>query len=95
MFGALGRLVVRNPWKVILAWVVVSVAVIAFSPRLSEIVNPDQTSFLPDSYESVQAQQLAEQAFPQAGGATVIGVVKRADGAPLAGADVQRVQQLS
>ena len=33
MFGALGRFVVRNPLKVILAWVVVSVAVVAFSPR--------------------------------------------------------------
>ena len=56
MFGALGRFVVRNPLKVILAWVVVSVAVVTFSPRLTDIINADQTSFLPDSYESVQAQ---------------------------------------
>jgi RND superfamily putative drug exporter len=96
VFGALGRLVVRNPLKVILAWLVVSVAVVAFSPRLTDIINADQTSFLPDSYESVQAQQLAEQAFPQASAAaTVIGVVKRTDGAPLGEADVQRVQQLA
>jgi putative drug exporter of the RND superfamily len=95
VFGALGRFVVRNPVKVILAWVVVSVAVVAFSPRLTDIINADQTSFLPDSYESVQAQELAETAFPQASGATVIGVVKRADGAPLTDADTQRVQQLA
>jgi len=95
VFGALGRFVVRNPLKVILAWVVVSVAVVAFSPRLTDIINADQTSFLPDSYESVQAQQLAEQAFPQASGSTVIGVVKRADGGPLTDADVGRVQQLA
>ena len=50
-------------------------AVVAFSPRLTDIINADQTSFLPDSYESVQAQQLAAQAFPQASGSTVIGVV--------------------
>ncbi|HJU01179.1 MAG TPA: MMPL family transporter, partial [Actinomycetes bacterium] len=95
MFAALGRFVVRNPLKVILAWVVVSVAVVAFSPRLTDIINADQTSFLPDSYESVQAQQLAERAFPQASGSTVIGVVKRADGAPLTDADVARTQQLA
>jgi RND superfamily putative drug exporter len=95
VFGALGRFVVRNPWKVILAWLVVSVAVVAFSPRLTDIINADQTSFLPDSYESVQAQELAEQAFPQASEATVIGVVKRADGAPLADADTRRVQELA
>jgi putative drug exporter of the RND superfamily len=95
VFAALGRVVVRNPLKVILAWVVVSVAVVAFSPRLTDIINADQTSFLPDSYESVQAQQLAERAFPQASGSTVIGVVKRADGGPLTDADVQRTQQLA
>ena len=95
MFGALGRLVVRNPVKVILAWVAISVAVVAFSPRLTDIINADQTSFLPDSYESVQAQQLAEEAFPQASGATVIGVVKRADGGTLTEVDIQRTQQLA
>jgi putative drug exporter of the RND superfamily len=95
VFRALGRFVVRNPLKVILAWVVVSVAVVAFSPRLTDIINADQTSFLPDSYESVQAQQLATEAFPQASGSTVIGVVKRADGGPLTDADVQRNQQLA
>jgi putative drug exporter of the RND superfamily len=75
--------------------VVISVAVVAFSPRLTDIINADQTSFLPDTYESVQAQQLAERAFPQASAATVIGVVKRADGGPLTEADTQRVQQLA
>jgi putative drug exporter of the RND superfamily len=95
VFAALGRVVVRHPIRVILAWVVISVAVVAFSPRLTDIINADQTSFLPDTYESVQAQQLAEQAFPQASAATVIGVVKRADGGPLTEADSQRVQQLA
>jgi putative drug exporter of the RND superfamily len=95
VFRALGRFVVRNPLKVILAWVVVSVAVVTFSPRLTDIINADQTSFLPDSYESVQAQQLATEAFPQASGSTVIGVVKRADGGPLTDADVKRTQQLA
>jgi putative drug exporter of the RND superfamily len=95
VFGALGRMVVRHPLRVILTWVVISVAVVAFSPRLTDIINADQTSFLPNSYESVQAQELAEEAFPQASTATVIGVVKRADGGQLTEADTQRVQQLA
>jgi uncharacterized membrane protein YdfJ with MMPL/SSD domain len=33
VFGALGRMVVRHPLRVILTWVVISVAVVAFSPR--------------------------------------------------------------
>ena len=44
MFAALGRVVVRSPLQVILAWVVVSVAVVAFSPRLTDIINADQTT---------------------------------------------------
>ena len=64
MFGALGRSVVRHPVRVILAWVVISVAVVAFSPSLSDITSADQGSFLPSSYESVQAIELAEKAFP-------------------------------
>jgi RND superfamily putative drug exporter len=95
VFGALGRLVVRHPLRVILTWVVISVAVVAFSPRLTDIINADQTSFLPNSYESVQAQELASKAFPQASAPTVIGVVKRADGGPLTEADTRRVQRLA
>jgi putative drug exporter of the RND superfamily len=49
VFGALGRAVVRHLVRVILAWVVTSAAVVAFSPRLTDIINADQTSFLPDS----------------------------------------------
>jgi uncharacterized membrane protein YdfJ with MMPL/SSD domain len=61
----------------------------------ADIINADQTSFLPNSYESVQAQELASEAFPQASAATVTGVVKRADGGSLAEAGTQRVQRLA
>ena len=59
MFTELGRFVVHNPWKVIAAWVIAAVAVVAFAPTLADVTNKDQASFLPDSYESVQAQELA------------------------------------
>jgi RND superfamily putative drug exporter len=43
----LGDFVVRNRWWVIGVWVVVSVAITAFAPKLSSVTNSDQTSFLP------------------------------------------------
>src|SRR5688572_24442460 len=89
MFGRLGRIVVHNPWKVIAVWLVLLVGAF-FAPPLE--VNTDQADFLPDSYESVQAQQLAETAFGQASNAaTATIVVRRDDGQPLSDADVAKI----
>ena len=81
MFTKLGRFVVHNPWKVIAAWVVAAVAVLAFAPTLADVTNKDQAAFLPDKYESVQAQKLAADAFGQTNDATASIVVKRAPAA--------------
>jgi RND superfamily putative drug exporter len=51
VFTKLGRFVVHNPWKVIAAWVIAAVAVVAFAPTLADVTNKDQAAFLPDKYE--------------------------------------------
>jgi len=89
MFDRLGRFVVHNPWKVIAGWVVATIAIVAFAPTLADVEQRDQAGFLPDRYESVQAQAVAKRAF--GGGefensvATV--VLTRTDGKPLTDAD--------
>src|SRR5262245_2938435 len=96
MFGRLGRFVVNHPWWVIVAWLLAAVATIAFSPRISDITDADQGDFLPNSYESVQAMELAERAFPKQGTTVpTIVVVKRADGAPLNAADQAAVSTIA
>ncbi len=65
VFAALGQLVTRHPWRVIGAWIIIAVAVIATAPKLPTTSN--EASFLPSSYESIKAQNLQDQAFPQAG----------------------------
>ncbi|WP_240487028.1 MMPL family transporter [Actinomadura flavalba] len=82
-------MVVRHPWWTIVAWLAVAAIVIAFSPKLS--TSSDQAEFLPSSYESAQAMKIAEKAYPQAGDATTLVVVKRSDGAPLSAQDVAKV----
>lgn len=87
-FGALGRFIVRNPWKVIGAWIIVAIAVIATAPALPTTTN--ESSFLPSSYESIRAQSLEAQAFPQASNVTAdaaIIVFSRPGGARLTPAD--------
>jgi RND superfamily putative drug exporter len=91
-FGALGRFIVRNPWKVIGAWIIVAIAVIATAPALPTTTN--ESSFLPSSYESIRAQALETKAFPQASNVTAdaaIIVFSRPDGGKLSPADAATV----
>jgi uncharacterized membrane protein YdfJ with MMPL/SSD domain len=87
VFGRWGRFVVRRPWWVIGGWLVGVSLIIGFLPSLSDITSADQGSFLPGTYESVRAIDLAKTAFPQQATSTAIVVVKRADAAPLTATD--------
>ena len=89
MFAALGRLVVLHPWRVILLWVIAAIAVIGLAPKLTS--TSDEASFLPSHYESIQAQNLQEAAFPRAATPAAIIVVERQDGAKLSTADSAKV----
>ena len=91
-FPALGRWVAHHPWRVIAAWVVVAVAVVGFAPKLA--TTTDEASFLPSHYESVQALNLQESAFPQAAAPAAMIVLERADGTALTDADSAAVTAL-
>jgi len=95
MFAWLGHFVVRRAWWVIGGWLAVAFAIIATAPSLSDITSADQGSFLPKSYESVQAIELAEKAFPQQTTSTAFIVVKRSDGQPLTPADEMKIGQVA
>ncbi|MGC1210126.1 MAG: MMPL family transporter, partial [Micromonospora sp.] len=79
----------------IAGWVLAAAAIIATTPSLSDITSADQETFLPHSYESVQATELGKKAFPQQATATASIVVKRSDGQPLTPADETKVGQLA
>src|ERR1700754_1873572 len=95
MLNKLGIFITRNRWWVIGAWVIVAVAITAFSPKLSSVTSSDQTSFLPSKYESVQAQKIANKAFPRAKDDVEILLVKRQDGAKLTPVDIGTIQVLA
>jgi len=94
MFERLGRFVVHNPWKVIAGWVLVTIAVVAFAPTLADVTTSDQANFLPSDYESVQAGEVASQAFGRGNDASATIVVKREDSGVLTGADQTAVGEL-
>lgn len=95
MLNKLGTFITKNRWWVIAVWVVVAVAITAFAPKLSSVTSSDQTSFLPSKYASVQAQKIAEKAFPQSKDDVEILLVQRQDGGKLTGADQASISTLA
>lgn len=83
MFDRVARFVIRHRRLVIAGWLVAAVAVIPFTPKLGDVTNSDEASFLPHSYESSRAGRIADKAFPGQSGASAVMVFKRTDGKPL------------
>ncbi len=92
MFHRIGRAVVRHPVWTIVAWVIAAVAIVATAPGLPS--NSDESSFLPKSYESIQAGALQQKAFPAAFTPSAIVLFQRTDGARLTPADLKDVQRI-
>jgi putative drug exporter of the RND superfamily len=92
MFGTLGRLASRRPWFIIGGWVVFAAVVIAFAPGLKS--TSDQSDFLPRHYESIQAAELQEKAFPAQTQPGAIIVFDRDDGGKLTADDTAKVESI-
>ena len=93
MFFRLGRGVVRHPWLVIGIWIVAAVAIVGLAPKLA--TSSSESSFLPSHYQSVQAQNLQQSAFPTAAAPGAIVVFERADGGKLTAADSSLVDSIA
>lgn len=83
MLNKLGNFIAKNRWWVIAIWIVVSVGIAGFAPKISSVESSDQTSFLPSKYESSQAEKIAQKAFPTSNDDTEILLVQRSDGRKL------------
>ncbi|GAA4376010.1 MMPL family transporter [Nocardioides caricicola] len=93
MFAALGRLTSRRPWIVIATWVVLAIAVVALAPALE--TTQEESEFLPDHYESVQAFEIQEEKFPGATSPAALIVFEREDGEQLTAEDQATIDQIA
>jgi putative drug exporter of the RND superfamily len=93
VFAALGRLTSRRPWFVIAAWVVLAIAVVSLAPALT--TTQEESEFLPDHYESIQAAKIQEEKFPGATTPAALIVFEREDGQALTEDDQATVNQIA
>ncbi len=75
VFASIGRFTVRFRYLVVLVWLLGAVACVHFLPALSSVEQTNNSSLLPASSPSVQAENLAKPfGGKQAAGITVVGV---------------------
>jgi putative drug exporter of the RND superfamily len=65
MFDFLGRIAAANPWKVLICWTAVAIALTAAAPDWQGQAQDDDIRFLPADSPSVRGHELLEQAFPK------------------------------
>jgi putative drug exporter of the RND superfamily len=94
MFDRLGRLAVRHPGKICVAWLALAVVLTAVAPNWRTQAQDDDVRFLPASSASVRGLNLLERAFPKDVFASrAVFAVERPD-APLTPADLGLVDRL-
>lgn len=94
MFARLGRVVARHPWKVILGWLLLAVALRVVAPRWDDVTYDGDLAYLPSTQPSVQAQRLLEAAFPENRDRSQIAIVAARDDRPFDAADLRAVDEL-
>src|SRR6202050_486657 len=95
VFRASATSFICRPCWIISSWIIAGVLVILLSPQLVTFTSNNNSSFLPSTYESVQAQNVATQYFPSVSGATGTIVVSATNGGVLDTADQQKVAELA
>lgn len=93
MFASLGRFVTRFRWYVIAAWVLLAVVVAATAPALE--TTQDNSEFLPDHYESIQAMELQTEKFSEAFSPGAFLIIEREDGGELTSDDIAAANTLA
>jgi putative drug exporter of the RND superfamily len=95
MFKRISEVVIAHPWRVIATWVVLGAVIVALAPKLSTYTSNNNSSFLPSSYQSVQALDAAEKYFPPLAQGSGLLVVSATDGSPLGSAQQSKVAALA
>ncbi|PYC88129.1 hypothetical protein C7C46_01390 [Streptomyces tateyamensis] len=91
MFHRIGQFVVQKAWWVIAGWVIAAIAIVATAPTLT--AQTDESAFLPKHYESIQAMDVQQKAFPDNFTPSAMLLFERTDGGQLTAEDKAAMQK--
>ena len=94
MSAVIARTVIAHPWRTIVVWQGAAGLEIALSPSLSTYTSNNKRSILPNSFQSVKAQNVDNKYFRARSGATGRLVIARNDAGKLTSDDQQKVKGL-
>jgi RND superfamily putative drug exporter len=86
--------IVKNRWWVIVTWIVAAILIVSLSPSISSVESNDQTGFIPGSYESIKAFNIAKQLPPTSQDAIDLIVFKSKITKTLSPADIQTIESI-
>jgi putative drug exporter of the RND superfamily len=92
VFSAIGSFSVRFRWPIAIGWVLITIVSVRAFPGLSDVAKDSQSSFLPASSPSVQAEQLAQPFQDSQHGVATLVVARQAR--TLTSADTQEIAAL-
>jgi RND superfamily putative drug exporter len=89
VFASIGHLSVRFRWPVVIGWFLITIVSVKVFPGLSDVAKDSQSSFLPASSPSVQAENLAQPFQDSKHGVATL-IAARNDGV-LTASDLQQI----
>src|SRR5579863_6144999 len=92
IFGGIGNFSVRFRWPIVIGWVLITIVSVKAFPGLSDVAKNSQSSFLPASSPSVQAEDLAQPFQDSKHGIATLVVAR--ESAVLSAADLQQISAI-
>lgn len=89
-----GDFVAKRRWWILAFWLIAAVLIVSLSPSLSSVESNDQSSFIPKSYESIKAIDIANKVSPHSQDATDLIVFKNKNGQPLSQTDTAVIDEI-
>jgi putative drug exporter of the RND superfamily len=87
--------IIKHRWWILAMWVVAAVLIVSLSPRLSSVESNNENNFIPKSYESIKALNVAKQLSAHSQDATDLIVFKNSSGQALNKTDILVIKEIS